>query len=55
MERAEQLIARIESVLPQPWVRPIGRSPSPGATASAAAATARWNLCAMWRPCSWLI
>lgn len=55
MERAEQLIARIESVLPQPLGAPDWSQSIAWRYCSAAAATARWSLCAMWRPCSWLI
>ena len=49
MARAEQLITRIESVLPQPLSAPDWAAAIAWRyTASAAAAMARWSRCATW-------
>jgi hypothetical protein len=53
IERAMQLLDRIEAVLPQPLSAPDWNAPSPGATASAPAAMACWSRCGTWPASAW--
>jgi hypothetical protein len=53
--RAEQLITRIESALPQALSPPDWTASWPFAIASEVRAMAGWSPCVMWAACAWLI